>query len=126
MNGLNSVTVGGNLVRDASLKATRSGNPILTFTVAVNESRKTQDGWEDVASFVDCTMFGSRAESISKYMSKGTYVCIVGRIHQNRWENQNGEKRSKLEVVVGNIHFESRGENQSEYDDGMYEDDCPF
>lgn len=134
MQGLNTVSIGGNLCRNAELRATASGMAVLTFSVAVNESRKNQQTgeYEDYPNYVDCTMFGRRAESVSRYLSKGTYVALTGRLHQNRWQNKDGQNRSKLEVTVDNIHFESRGERDGGYEQqqkqpaDLYDEDIPF
>lgn len=139
MQGLNTVSIGGNLCRNAELRATASGMAVLTFSVAVNESRKNQQTGEheDYPNYVDCTMFGRRAESVSRYLTKGTYVALTGRLHQNRWQNEDGQNRSKLEVTVDNIHFESRrldgdeydqrqAEAQGDYEAQMYDEDIPF
>lgn len=139
MQGLNTVSIGGNLCRDAELRATASGMAVLTFSVAVNESRKNQQTgeYEDYPNYVDCTMLGRRAESVSRYLTKGTYVALTGRLHQNRWKNKDGQNRSKLEVTADNIHFESRrldgddydqqqAEAQGDYEAQMYDEDIPF
>lgn len=139
MQGLNTVSIGGNLCRNAELRATASGMAVLTFSVAVNESRKNQQTgeYEDYPNYVDCTMFGRRAESVSRYLTKGTYVALTGRLRQNRWQNKVGQSRSKLEVTVDNIHFESRrldsdeydqrqAEAQGDYEAQMYDDGIPF
>lgn len=139
MQGLNTVSIGGNLCRDAELRATASGMAVLTFSVAVNESRKNQQTGEceEYPNYVDCTMFGRRAESVSRYLTKGTYVALTGRLHQNRWQNKDGQNRSKLEVTADNIHFESRrldgddydqqqAEAQGDYEAQMYDEDIPF
>lgn len=139
MQGLNTVSIGGNLCRDAELRATASDMAVLTFSVAVNESRKNQQTgeYEDYPNYVDCTMFGRRAESVSRYLTKGTYVALTGRLHQNRWQNKDGQNRSKLEVTADNIHFESRrldgddydqqqAEAQGDYEAQMYDEDIPF
>ena len=133
------MSIGGNLCRDAELRATASGMAVLTFSVAVNESRKNQQTgeYEDYPNYVDCTMFGRRAESVSRYLTKGTYVALTGRLHQNRWQNKDGQNRSKLEVTADNIHFESRridgddydqqqAEAQGDYEAQMYDEDIPF
>lgn len=139
MQGLNTVSIGGNLCRDAELRATASGMAVLTFSVAVNESRKNQQTgeYEDYPNYVDCTMLGRRAESVSRYLTKGTYVALTGRLHQDRWQNKDGQNRSKLEVTADNIHFESRrldgddydqqqAEAQGDYEAQMYDEDIPF
>ena len=85
MNGLNSVTLGGNLTRDPELRYTQGGTAVLSMSVAVNESRKDGNGeWVDYPNYIDMTLFGKRAESVSDYLSKGTYVAVTGRLHQNR------------------------------------------
>ena len=110
--GINRVVISGNLTRDPELRATNSGTNVLTFGMAVNDRRKNQatGEWEDVPNFVDCTLFGSRAERLAQYLSKGSKVAIEGRLRYRSWEAQDGTKRSKLEVVVDEIEFMSRGE----------------
>ncbi len=105
---INRVNITGNLTRDAELRATQSGTQILRLGVAVNDRRRNpQTGnWEDYPNFIDCVMFGSRAEAISRYLSKGTKVAIEGRLRYSSWE-QDGKKRSKVEVVVDEIEFMS-------------------
>ena len=134
MQGLNTVSIGGNLCRDAQLRPTASGKTVHTIRLEENERRKNQQTgeYEDYPNYVDCTMFGRRAESVSRYLSKGTYVALTGRLHQNRWQNKDGQNRSKLEVTVDNIHFESRGERdggyaqQQEQTADLYDEDIPF
>ena len=68
----------GNLAKDAQLKHNQSGFAILEFTVAVNNRRKVNGEWEDDPCFLDCTMFGNRAEKIANYLAKGTKVTVEG------------------------------------------------
>ena len=86
-------------------EATRA-TAVLSFSVAVNDRRKNpQSGeWEDVCNWVGCTLFGNRASGLAPYISKGTKVAIEGRLRQSTWE-KNGEKRSKLEVIVDEIEL---------------------
>lgn len=81
----------------------------MGFGVAVNERRKNaQTGeWEDYPNFVDCTLFGKRAEALERYLSKGSKVAIEGKLRWSQWESDSG-KRSKLEVVVDEIELMSR------------------
>ena len=106
---INRVVITGNLTRDPELRRTQSGMAILGMGVAVNDRRKNpQTGeWEDYANFIDCTMFGSRAESVSAYLSKGMKVAIDGKLRWSQWD-KNGEKRSKIEVIVDEIDFSSQ------------------
>lgn len=108
---INRVCISGNLTRDPELRATASGMQVLGFGVAVNDRRKNpQSGeWEDYPNFVDCTMFGARAEALGRYLSKGTKVSIEGKLRYSSWE-RDGQRRSKLEVIVDEIEFMSRRE----------------
>ena len=107
---INRVSISGNLTRDADIKVTQSGMAIVSFGVAVNDRRKNnQTGeWEDYANFVDCTMFGTRAEKLQPYLEKGVKVALDGKLRWSQWE-KDGQKRSKLEVVVDEIDLMSRG-----------------
>jgi single-strand DNA-binding protein len=104
---INKVVITGNLTRDPELRATPSGTSVLSFGVAVNDRRKNPSTgeWEEAPNFVDCTMFGTRAESVSKFISKGSKVAIDGKLRWHQWETKEGQKRSKLEVVVDDIEF---------------------
>lgn len=134
---INIVNISGNLTRDSELRRTAGGTAILGFGVAVNDRRKNQQTgeWEDYPNFVDCTMFGTRAEKLAGMLTKGAKVCILGKLRYTSWE-KDGQKRSKIEVVVDDIEFMSRREAQQEqpqqdYQSGyrqqpaMY-DDLPF
>jgi single-strand DNA-binding protein len=110
---INRVNISGNLTRDSELRATPGGTQVLNFGVAVNERRKNQQSgeWEDYANFVDCVMFGNRAQKVQPYLAKGTKVAIDGRLHYSSWE-RDGQRRSKIEVYVDEIEFLSRGNAQ--------------
>ncbi len=110
--GINRVTISGNLTRDPELRTTASGMAVLGIGVAVNDRRKnSQTGeWEDVANFIDCTMFGSRAQSVSNYLSKGSKVAIEGKLRWSQWERE-GQKRSKIEVIIDEIELMSTRNN---------------
>lgn len=107
---INRVNITGNLTRDPELRATPGGTQILAFGVAVNDRRKNpQTGaWEDVPNFVDCIVFGSRAEAVSRFIFKGSKVAIEGKLRFSSWETKDGQHRSKLEVIVDEIEFMSR------------------
>lgn len=107
---INRVNITGNLTRDPELRATVGGTQMLAFGVAVNDRRRNQQTgeWEDVPNFVDCIVFGSRAEAVSRFISKGSKVAIEGKLRYSAWENKEGQRRSKLEVVVDEIEFLSR------------------
>ena len=101
---INRVMISGNLTRDAELRSTQSGMSMLGMGVAVNDRRKNQKTgeWEDWPNFVDCTMFGTRAEKLQPYLTKGTKVSIEGKLRYSSWE-RDGQRRSKLEVIVDEL-----------------------
>ena len=106
---INRVSITGNLTRDPELRVTAGGTQVLSFGVAVNDRRRnTQTGeWEDYPNFVDCTMFGTRAEAVSRFLAKGNKVAIEGKLRYSSWE-KDGQRRSKLEVIVDEIEFMSQ------------------
>lgn len=105
---INRVVISGNLTRDAELRTTQSGLSILDFGVAVNDRRKNQQTgeWEDCPNFVDCTVFGTRAEKLQPYLAKGSKVALEGKLRYRSWEG-GGQRRSKLDVIVDDLEFMS-------------------
>ena len=105
---INRVMISGNLTRDAEIRSTQSGMAILGFGVAVNDRRKNQQTgeWEDYPNFVDCTMFGTRAEKLQPYLAKGSKVALEGKLRYSSWE-RGGQRRSKLGVIVDDLEFMS-------------------
>ncbi len=106
---INRVVISGNLTRDSELRATTSGMSVLGFGVAVNDRRKNQQtgAWEDYPNYIDCTLFGSRADSLHQYLVKGTKVTIEGKLRWSQWE-RDGQKRSKIEIIVDDLEFMTR------------------
>lgn len=106
---INHVAITGNLTRDPELRSTAGGTAVLGFGVAVNDRRKNAqtEQWEDYPNFIDCTMFGARAQSVSRFLSKGSKVAIEGKLRWSQWE-RDGQKRSKIEVIVDEIEFMSQ------------------
>lgn len=111
---INRVMISGNLTRDPELRATGSGMQILHFGVAVNDRRRNQQTgeWEDYPNFVDCVVFGARAEPLSRFLSKGAKVAIEGKLRYSSWEAKEGGRRSKIEVVVDDLEFLSSRNGQ--------------
>lgn len=124
---INRVNISGNLTRDPELRATTGGTQVLSFGMAVNDRRKNQQTgeWEDYPNFVDCTMFGSRAEKVSRYLTKGCKVAVEGKLRYSQWE-RDGQKRSKLEVIVEEIEFMSRQQAAEPDPSDAYDEDIPF
>ena len=120
---INRVILTGNLTRDPEIRRTQSGMAIMSLGIAVNDRRKnSQTGeWEDYANFIDCTMFGTRAESVSNFLHKGSKVGIDGKLRYSTWE-RDGQKRSKIEVVVDDLELLTpRNGSQGGYQNGGYQ-----
>lgn len=133
---INKVVITGNLTREPELKRTASGMAILNLGVAVNDRRKDPKSgeWGDYANFIDCVMFGTRAESISNYLHKGIKVAIDGKLRWSQWE-KDGYKRSKVEVTVDDIEILTPKGEQAHSEQAqapievsaeVYDDDIPF
>lgn len=129
---INRVNISGNLTRDPEMRHTASGMQVLSFGMAVNDRAKDANGeWVDRPNFIDCTMFGARAEAVSHYISKGSKVAIEGKLRWSQWE-KDGQKRSKIEVIVDEIEFMSRREDVAQQQPAaapvpdVYDEDIPF
>lgn len=127
---LNQVSVSGNLGEDAELRSTRGGTPVLTFALAVNERVKQADGtWGDRASWIDCVLFGTRAQALADWLRKGNKVAVQGRLRTSTWE-RDGVSHKRTEVVVEEVDLMTvrRDKQQGAAQDapGVYEEDVPF
>ncbi len=103
-NDINMVVLVGRLTRDAELRYTNSGTAVCKFSLAVNRKKRSGDTWEDEVSFFDIVVWGKQGEAVSRYLEKGKQVSVAGELRQNRWE-QDGQPRSKVEVVVTNLQL---------------------
>ena len=101
----NSVTLVGNVTRDPELRFTPSGQATASFGLAVNRRwQNRQSGeWEEAVSFFDVVCWREMAENASESLTKGARVLVTGRLEQRSWDNQEGERRSKIEVVADEI-----------------------
>jgi single-strand DNA-binding protein len=100
-----TVNLIGNITRDPELRFTPNGQAVATFGLAVSrrwQNRQTQ-AWEESTSFFDVVCWGSLAENVSDSLPKGARVLVTGRLDQRSWETQDGEKRSKIEVVADEV-----------------------
>jgi len=94
-----TVTVIGNLTRDPELRFAKSGLAMVTLGLAVNRKR----GDEELTSFFDVVAFGSLAENVAETCPKGSRVVVTGRLEQRSWETDDGDRRSKVEIVADDI-----------------------
>lgn len=123
---INSVCISGNLTKDAELRYTTNQTPVAMFTVAVNDRRKNQRGeWEDYAHFIDCKMFGVRAEKIKPILPKGTKVCVAGKLEYSSWE-KDGQRRSRIEVIIDQIEIMRKKQEEPSAEPQYYSEDVPF
>lgn len=124
---INFAAISGNVVRDAELRTTNNGMQVLSFTVAVNESRKNASGeWVNVPNYVDCIMFGNRAEKLAKHVVQGLKVSLSGKLRFSKWETKEGQKRTKLEIVADQFEFMTRQGEQQEKPKQPEDDYLPF
>lgn len=103
---INRYIATGNLTREPELRRTANGMAVLNIGIAVNDRRKNQQSgeWEDYPNFLTCVMFGTRAESVSGYLHKGSKVAIEGKLRFSQWE-KDGQKRSKIEVMIDDLEL---------------------
>lgn len=101
----NTVELVGNATRDPELRFTPSGAAVATFGLAVNRRWRNQqtNEWEEAVSFFDIVCWREMAENVAESISKGTRVIVTGRLEQRSWETDQGEKRSKIEVIADEI-----------------------
>lgn len=139
---MNKVILMGRLVRDPEVRYTQSDQPmaIARFTLAVNRRFKRQG--EQDTDFIPCVAFGKQGEFAEKYLSKGRLIAVSGRLQVRNWEDNNGNKRTAIEVVVEEHYFaESKKDNNENsqkrendgigegfypIDDNVKDDDLPF
>jgi single-strand DNA-binding protein len=112
MADLNHVTLIGRLTRDAELKYTSSGQAVCKFSIAVNRRRKNGDQWEDEANFFDIVLWGRQGEALNQYLVKGKMIGVEGELRQDRWQ-QDGQNRSKVEIVANNLQLLGGGSGGS-------------
>jgi single-strand DNA-binding protein len=139
MADINHVVLVGRLTRDAELKYTANGQAVCKFSVAVNRRRKNGDQWVDEANFFDIVLWGKQGESLNQYLVKGKMIGVDGELRQDRWE-QDGQNRSRVEIVAANIQLLGGGaqgrpetigdgvrrESPSSGGDDGFADDIPF
>ena len=106
MSDLNVVILTGRLTRDPELRYTASGTAVLDIGIASNRFYKSSEETKKETTFVDCTIWGARAESIAPHLNKGILVSVEGRLVFSTWvDNTTGSKRSKLSINCNNVNL---------------------
>ena len=126
----------GRLTRDMETRYTAGGMAIGKFSLAVNRKKKSGEQWVDEASFFDMTCFGKTAENLAQYMTKGKQVGVDGSLHQDRWQDDSGQARSRVVINADNIQLLGGGTEQTapapsrqeapQNQPGNFPDDIPF
>lgn len=125
MASFNKVILLGNLTRDPESRTTPKGTSVCSFSLAMNRRYKTESGEDrDETTFIDCESYGKQAELISKYMTKGRPLMVDGRLKLDTWE-KNGEKRSRIKVVVENFQFMGSRDDANSTESGDYNSVSP-
>ena len=136
MTSFNKVILMGNLTKDPEVRFTPSGTPVANFRIAVNHRFKQGNEMKDDVCYIDIVVFGKQAEACGQYLNKGNGVIVDGRLQERRWETDEGQKRSKHEVVAQQVRFMPKrqgGGGVSEEagghavtEEAPVEDDVPF
>lgn len=131
---LNKGILMGRLTRDPELRHTQSGTAVCSFTLAIDRDRKDANG-EKQTDFIDCVAWGKQAEFVSQWFSKGMMAIVVGRIQSRKWQDQNGNNRTAIEINCEDVSFgetkknrdSNSGRQNSDFADMPEEDsDVPF
>lgn len=120
----NQVILMGNLTRDPELRQTPNGQNVCSFSLALNRSYKGSDGnWQEATDYIDVVAWGPLGERVAQYVTKGRPVLVNGRMQSRSWE-QEGQKRSKVEVVAQDVTFLG-GRNDGEGGGGNFDRAVP-
>ena len=109
MSDLNEVVISGRLTRDAELRHTPTGTAVTDIIVASNRIWSKDSDKQEEATFVDVTIWGKQAESLAQYLTKGRHIMLTGRLKLNKWETEDGDRRSKLTVVAEKVNLTPGG-----------------
>ena len=113
---MNKVFLIGNLTRDPELTETAGGVPVCHFSIAVNRNYSSPDG-ERQTDFFNCTAWRAMAESIARYTKKGKKVAVVGSVQLRNYEDNQGVKRTAVDIIAQDVEFLSPRDNEDSFDD---------
>jgi len=111
---LNKVILIGRMVRDPELRYTQNGSAVSSFSLANNRTYTASGEKKEIVSFFDCVAWGKTGEVIVQYCKKGHRIGIEGRLQSRNWEDQNGNKRKTVEIVIDNFQFLTPKDSQGE------------
>lgn len=112
---INHTIMQGRMVADPELKETNGGTKVVNFRIAWSEKYKDKEN----KCFLECKAFGAQAEFICKYFRKGQEAGIEGKLNTEEWETQDGQKRSKIVLLVGGAHFCGKKKSGSDVQPNM-------
>lgn len=123
---MNVVILMGNLTCDPELRYIPDGTAVCSFGIGVNERRTNREGEkQERADFFEIECWRQTAENVSKYMSKGSPVLLQGKLVQDRWQNKEGQNRSRIKVRAFFVKFLPRAQKRDDDDRGNREDEKP-
>ena len=111
---LNKAILMGRLTRDPELRHTQSNMAVCSFSLAIDRGRKDQNG-ERQTDFIDCVAWGRQAEFVAQWFTKGSMAIVVGRIQSRRWQDQNGNNRTAIEVNCDEVSFGETKKSRDAY-----------
>lgn len=102
---LNEAQVIGNITQDIEVRYTTGGSAVANFSIATNRSYRKQgsDEWQEEVAFHNIVVWGNDAESLSQRAGKGTRIYIKGRLQTRSWEDQDGKKNYRTEIIAEKI-----------------------
>lgn len=112
----NKIILIGNLTRDPEMRYTPQGTSVCNFGIAVNRKYKQAEEVKEEVTFINVVVFGKQADTCGQYLNKGSSVLVEGRLQERRWETEEGQKRSKHEVVAQNVRFLSKRQEVTDID----------
>ena len=121
---INHLDLQGRMVADPEIRQTDSGSSVANFRVAWSEKYKEREN----KLFLECKAFGAQADFLGKYFKKGQEICVEGKLNTEEWE-KDGQKRSKVVLVVNNVHFCGKKEEGNSVQPNMTPvetDELPF